>query len=246
VKQGQERAQLFFGGYTGVSFTAGIYILPRLPFPLISLALHFLFSLFNKEVGSYLGWVLEGDVSVGSIVVKTESEGMTSDGIRVGLKVTLIFEIENAATFLSQTKGDTNRTEISEAISSLSSARIKQQVIAKHTAVQLNQADYVSDYEMVNVWITDACAFVKEFGLSLSQSPIIQVDILSEQVRDVFDANSAAALFAKNAVAVGKSFAEFQKEVPGLSEEMAMVLFSQARAAKDGVPRTNIDVFRIK
>ena len=76
VKKNNERAQLFFGGYTGVSFPAGIYLLPRLPFPLISLVLHFLFSLFNKEVGPYLGWVLEGDVSVHATLRRVRRENL--------------------------------------------------------------------------------------------------------------------------------------------------------------------------
>ena len=130
VEQDHERAQLFMGSYTGISFPAGIYFLPRLPFPLISVALHVLFSFFNQEVALYLGWTLKGSVSVASIVVETTAEGMTSDGVRVDVKVTLILEIEDTAVFLSQTKGDSDRAPLLQAISSQSSARIKQRVIA--------------------------------------------------------------------------------------------------------------------
>lgn len=241
VKPGTERAQLCFGKYTGISLRAGIHFQARLPFPFIT----FILWLFLKnDVFMYLGYTLEGEIEVKSIVVNLKASGMSRDSVRVSVTGRLVLEVENAATFLSQTSINTDRESLVQAIEAECSLRIKQRVIARHTVRELMTGEYNEGHERVDEWITEACAFILEYGLSLRKSPIVDIDIESDQIREVFDQLGAEKLLAANAVAAGTSFAEFQKTVPGVSEEVAMSLFSQARAAQTGVPRFN--VHRIK
>ncbi len=237
VPEGKERAQLFFGAYTGGSFRAGIYLLPKLPFPIISLILR---GLLSVDISSYLGWVLEGDVYVESITIKIQAEGMTNDGVRVSTSGTLILEIENAAVYLSQTQTSSGRGGLHEAVSSQCSARIKQRVIAKHSARELMQADYQDEYGAFNRWVTEVCDFIKEFGLSLAQSPIVHVTIESDRIREAFDATNAKLILRDNTNEVAAAFKEFTEGLPkGTSEEVALLLFNHARI-DEGLPPVNI------
>lgn len=241
VPLNQEHAQTLFGTYTGVSFSAGIYFLPRFPFPILGFILRLFFS---EEVNKYSGWVLEGSVSIQSIVVKLLVTGITSDGFRISVSGRLIFEIKFPYVFLSQTKGDTDRTSLIETVEAECAARIKFRVLASHTLKELQRGDNQTGSEKINAWITEVCDLAKEFGVVLVRSPIVEINILSEQVKEVFDQLSAQQIFAENAVAMGLSLQDFQRQHPELSEESAMFYFSQARAAKSGVPRIIIGKIR--
>ncbi len=242
VPAGMERAQLFFGIYTGESFPAGIYFLPRIPFPIISLLLELM---FKEDVSKYLGWILEGDVSVESIVTSFISEGVTSDGIRVKLEGKLVFEIVNAAVFLSQRGNSSNKTSLDEAIQSEASSRIKERVIAKHTAQSLHQGSCEGG-EGLNRWITESCVFVKDFGIRLSRSPIVTVDIKSSRIQKAFDAYGARDLMSNNTNALAKAFSEFRSALPeGTSEEAALMLFNAERI-DEGEQPVSMNILKIK
>jgi hypothetical protein len=242
VKAGTEQAQLCFGIYTGVSFSAGFYLLPKLPFPIISLLLR---GVFDYKVYQYLGWVLEGEVRVESIAVSFASQGLTDDGVRVSLSGTLVFEIENAAVYLSQTRDGTDRSVILEALTSETSARIKKRVIANHTAKQLYQGAY-SGGEDLTEWVTEACSFVKDFGLSLSRAPIVRAEIESERIRKAFDADNAKALLRRNTDEVAEAFSEFKKGLPlGTSDEVAFMLFNAARL-DENLPAVTMSNIKVK
>jgi hypothetical protein len=227
VPPGKEQAQLFMGRYTGVSFPAGICFLPALPFPLFSLVLKYAFS---HDINVHFGWTLEGGVSLESLVVKTRAEGLTPDGIRVALETTLIFEIVHVATFLSQTRQDTDRIGLIQAVSSQVSSSIKQTLIAYNTAEQLYRASYTERGEELNQYISKLCNFENEFGVVLAQSPVTVVQILNERIREAFDTNQAKDLLRRNTNEYALAFAEFKKTMPpGVSDDVALAFFNTAR-----------------
>jgi regulator of protease activity HflC (stomatin/prohibitin superfamily) len=241
VPVGMERAQLFFGTYTGRSFSAGFYFLPKLPFPIILLFVY-LFLPENKR--RYLGWILEGDVGVESFVTSFSAEGLTSDGVRVSLKGTLVFEVENAAIFLSQKMDTQNRSSVEQALASISSSCIKEKVIANYTAKNLLQGNCGGS--SINEWITDACFFVQDFGLSLARSPITSVTIESKTVEKVFDRVQAKELFRENTNEIAEAFGEFRKKLPeDTSEELAFSMFNYDRI-DNGAPPVSINVLKLK
>jgi regulator of protease activity HflC (stomatin/prohibitin superfamily) len=243
VPPNQEQAQLFFGSYTGESFSAGLYLLPRLPFPIFSVLLR-----VSEDLNQYFGWTLEGSVPIQSITVSLEVGGMTSDGIRIKVRGKLVFEITHAHTFLSQTRGDTDRESLEEAIRAECAARVKSKVIAQHTLRELQQGDHQTGSEKINVIITRVCLLEKDFGVELARSPIVDIEILSEQVQEAFDRVSAQALFARNLLNTQTTFSTFCRallaEFPNMTETEAMVLWSQSQAFRTGIPRFNVHQFK--
>lgn len=242
VPQGKERAQLFFGTYTGVSFPAGIYILPRIPFPIISLLL---MLILKEDVSNYLGWTLEGDVSVESIVVAFFSEGLSKDGLRVRLKGTLVFEISNAAIFLSQNGTTSNLTSIKEALHAETSRRIKSTIIANSTTKDLYHGRY-SNGVTLSQWITHTCNFIQDFGVKLTRTPVVTVEILSERMEYAFDADNAKSLLRDVSNETALAYADFVKKLPeGTSEEVALAFFNTARA-NQGLSPVDINIVKFK
>lgn len=241
VPPGVERAQLFFGIYTGESFSSGIYLLPRVPFPVIALLL----TLLKEDISKYLGWILEGDVSVESIVTSFFAEGLTSDGIRVNLKGKLVFEVVNAAVYLSQRGNSTNKVSLEEALQAETASSIKQKVIAKHSARNLFQGDYEGGGPL-NEWVTEACSFVKDFGLHLARSPIVEVSILNERIQNAFDAEGSKSLLRDVSNETAEAFRDFVSRLPqGTSEEVALAFFNTARM-NDGLSPVSINVVKFK
>ena len=227
VERNKEGAQFFMGSYTGISFPAGIYLVPKLPFPIITFVARIFLS---EEVYKYLGWVIGDEVSVESITVSVDAQGMTSDNIRVRVTTSLVFEVENAATFLSQTKGDTDRSGVITALSGLASARIKERVLAPHAVKELMKAQYKEGYIGISQWITEACNFVQEFGVSLASHSPVNVEILSERVQRAVDMEGAAPIFRKVTNEAALAFAEMVASLPrGTSEEVAYMMFAAER-----------------
>ena len=236
-----ERAQLYFGSYTGISFPAGIYFLPRLPFPIVSMFL----ILIKEDIRQYLGWVLEGDVTLKSITTTFSSEGLTSDGVRVRLEGNLAFEVSNAPIFLSQ-KGDTeNITQIQKMIGAEVSFRIKQQIIAMNSVKSLYRGDYEAS-SFLTEWITETCYLDEDFGVRLSRVPVVYVQILSERVQKAFDADSSKSLLRDVSNETADAFADFVKRLPpGTSEEVALAFFNTARM-NEGLLPVDINVIKFK
>ncbi len=240
VPQGKERAQLFCGWYTGISFPAGIYFLPKLPIPII----HFILKISRSDVITYLGWCLEGDVSVASISVEASADGITSDGVRVSLSGMFIFEIENAAVYLSQVEGDGGKDYFQRALAAEVSSRMKQKVIAQHTVRELEQGEY-DKQQTVNQWVTDACNLLKDFGVRLTRSPIVKVDIKSKRIERAFDTVSAEKILLQSTVVIARQFALVMKEHPGISEELALILLNLDRA-EEGLPQITMANIKMK
>jgi hypothetical protein len=243
VHQGKERAQLFMGTYTGISFPAGIYLLPKLPFPIITLLINLLLS---KDVSDYLGWTLEGDVNVKSIALKITSEGMTSDGVVVELKGTLSLEVENAAVYLSQSEGKGGDESLLSIIGAECSAQIKREVIARNPVKNLLKGDYHAEYLGVNEQITEACALIKDFGLSLARSPLVTVHIVSDRIRASVDNLAAKQILDDSSKALATRFRKFHKRLgPNVSEETALILFNLDQIDNGG-PTLNMNTLKLK
>ena len=240
VPQAKERAQLLFGMPMGASFSAGLYVLPKVPFPIIVLLVKLCAS---NEVSSYLGWTLKGDVGIASITIPTEVDGITSDGYRVKLEVPLIFEVDNATVYLAQTTEGV--VGVHAAISAVSSSKIKELVVAQHTALELHRGT-LSNGDTVAELISVACSFVEKYGLYLGGNPIVKVTMLNKQIERLFDKENAWALIVRQAVANGIAFRDFQAQNPDLDEVTAMALYSQALGELDGIPRFNVNNIRIK
>lgn len=242
VPTGVERAQKFFGMYTGESFPAGIYLSPRIPFPVISF---FIWMFTSEQTYQYLGWFLEGDVSIESITISFFAEGLTSNGIRVRTEGSMVFEVVRAATFLSQKWDGPNRVSLEQALRAEVAARIKQRVIAEHTAKDLYQGN-TSTATLLNQWITDVCLFEEDFGVKLSRSPIVTITILNERVQRAFDVDAAKDLFRDNTNEVAAAFREFYKGLPeNTSQEVAFMLFNAARI-DEGQSPIDYNVFKFK
>ena len=239
VPAGHEYTQLFFGSYTGISFPAGIYLLPRLPFPLISLLL----LAVKSDISKYLGWILEGEVSVESITVKFFAEGLSSDGIRVRLDGVLVFEVVNAAVFLSQKGNSTNRISLQEFLSAETSSHIKRLVIARHTAKRLFQGEYDGS-SILTKEITKACLFVQDSGLMLGRAPIVTVTILNERIRESFDTHEAKDMLRENTDELAKAFTSFYNNCPpGTDKNFAMFMFNAGRRS-EGLSEINIHMVK--
>jgi hypothetical protein len=242
VQPGKERAQLFMGRYTGLSFPAGICFLPALPLPLVSLVLKYVLS---YDINAHLGWTLEGDVHLESITIETKAEGLTTDGIRVSIVTTLIFEIVRASTFLSQTRQDTDRSGFIRALASQASARIKQVAIGKLTAEQLYRASYSNLGPSLNELISSLCHFEEEFGVVLAQSPITEVKILNERIQEAFDSDQAKDLLRRNTNEYALAFAEFKKNLPSnVSDDIALAFFNTARM-NSGQPPVTMNMVKV-
>ncbi len=246
VKQGTEQAQLFLGTYTGVSFRAGIYFLPRVPFPVIAFVIQVLFHVLAKtDVSKYLGWILEGSVNVASIIVKFASHGITSDGIRAALEGTLVFELEDAAVFLSQTPTNQDYLNLQHAVGAESEQRINQRVIAGHSARELMEGSYQGGKALTD-WITNECQTIKNFGVSLARIATVKVDIQSKRIEKAFDAYQGREVMKNATNAAAVAFAEFVAKLPkGTSEEAALMIFNAERI-EAGQPTVTMNMVKFK
>lgn len=241
VPANTERAQLFFGRYTGISFPAGIYMLPKLPLPFVTLVLE---AVMGMEIYKYFLWTLAGSVSVQSIVVPFRVEGLTRDNIRVAIVGKLRLEIENAATFISQT-GENLQTLIDGVVAEYV-AGVKASVISQHTAEELMRGYHSGGASTLAQWMTDAWRLVTTYGVSLESAMIGDVKILSTRMEKAFDANVGKELLRAVSNEYAAAFAEFKAGLPeGTSFEVAANMFNAARL-DEGLPPVDLNVFQFK
>ncbi len=219
VPNNVERNLLWFGSYTGASFPNGICLVPRLPVPIFLLFLH----LFLDEVTyKKIFWSLEGDVSVQSIPVPYEADGLALGGGRVRIWGTLRLEVVNAATFRSQTMDGNDR--LISMIAAEYASGVKSSVIAQHTAAELQRGYHSAGSQALTEWMTEAWNLVSDFGVKLSRAPLVRVEILSKAVEHAFDLEQARETFVAAAGVVGDAIAELKRKHPELSEaELAMI-----------------------
>lgn len=240
VPAGTERAQLWFGTYTNVSFPAGIYLVPKLPIPLLLLLVRFI---FGHEIYSKILWSMEGDVSVQSITAPFAAKGMTKDGAHVLVKGRLVLEVESAAIYRSQTRnGDDKQTPVDVAIAEYVAA-VKDSVIRKYTVAELRQGRHADGSSLLNKALTEAWNLIADFGISLSRSPLGEIEILSEQVEHALDRSQGKEIFTASAEALAEAFANYRQKNPGLSEEIAWASFASSQGLPPGV---SINILKVK
>lgn len=229
VPTGHERAQLWFGSPTGVSFPNGIYLNPRLPFPIVMGTLRIL---CNDDVYQKIFWSVMGDVRVESIRVQGNVDGMTKTGARVRILWTLVLEIVNVAVFRSQTRDGTDTQALLEIINAEFASQVKSSVISQHSTADLMRGYHAGGAQALNEWMTEAFRLMKDFGVELARSPITTVQILSEAVEHAFDLEQGKETFVAAAGTVGDAVAELKRKHPDLTEtELAVIYPSVFRGA---------------
>jgi regulator of protease activity HflC (stomatin/prohibitin superfamily) len=244
VPVNREYAQQFFGSYTGESFPAGFCLLPRLPFPLVSI----LIKIFASEkANTYLGWTLEGSVSIASITTELFVSGMTKDKIRVSISGRFVFEISAPHTYLSQTDGGKDVHSLKEAIEAEASARMKKSVLGAYTLTELQQGEDSLRYQEIAEAISAQCDLSYEFGVKLVRTPILHIEILSKQVQTIHDRVNAQDLFALALAHSQKLFTafaeEYRKQFPEADSAEIQAAFASALAQE---PTANLNVLKIK
>lgn len=245
VQTGTEKAQKFMGKYTGVSFSPGIYLLPRLPFPLITLLL----SVGGSGLAKYfVGWMLEDEVTVNDRTLVITATGMTreGDGVRLKLATTLVLRVTNAAVYLYQTKVNTDEDQMLESVRAQSVAKLKQRVIGTHTAAELYRNQLQDEEGELAQWIGDACEFVEDYGLRLVKVAATDVEILSKQVERAFDRAQGKQVFVEGARSLAEAYAAFKEGLPpGTSEEVAVAMFN-IEQIENGQQPISINIVKFK
>lgn len=241
VPNGVERNLLWWGSYTGASFSNGIRFIPRLPFPVVLLMTRLLFS---EEFYRKIFWSLEGDVSIQSIIARFVAEGLARCGSRVRIKGMLRLEVEQAATFHSQTlKG---QQDLIDMMVGEYQDSVKSSVIMQHTAEELMRGTHSGNTQVVTEWMTKAWDAVGVFGVSLARAPIATVEILSPQVERAFDRIHAKEIFIGGAKSLAETYTAFKEGLPpGTSEEVAFSLFNAERL-DNGESPIDINVVKFK
>lgn len=241
VPNGVVRNLLWFGAYTGASFSNGIRFIARLPFPLVLL---FIRLAFGAEVYMKIFWSLKGDVSIQSIIVRFVAEGLARCGSRVRITGMLRLEVEHAAVFHSQTLN--GRQDILDMMVGEYQDSVKSSVIMQHTAEELMRGTHSGNTQEMTEWMTNAWNSVKVFGVSLARAPIATVEILSTQVERAFDRIHAKEIFIGGAESLADIYAAFKEKLPaGTSEEVAFSLFNADRI-DNGEQPIDINVVKFK
>lgn len=241
VPNNVERNLLWMGSYTGVSFPNGICFIPRLPFPVILFAVY---VVLGEEVYRKILWSLEGDVSVQSISVPYQADGLTRDGARVRVHGMLRVEVVNAATFRSQTEGGQDR--LVALIAAEYESGVKDAVISQHSADELMRGYHSAGSAVLLEWMTDAWRLVADFGVELARAPLAKVEILSKHVELAFDRAQAKEIFVEGAESLAEVYAAFKAKLPaGTSEEVALAMFNAARLDEGQAPVT-INIVKFK
>lgn len=241
VPNGVERNLLWWGSYTGASFSNGIRFIPRLPFPAVLLIIRLVFT---EEFYRKIFWSLEGDVSIQSIVVRFEAEGLARGGARVRITGMLRLEVEQAATFHSQTLN--GRQEVIDMIVGEYQDSVKSSVIMQHTVEELMRGTHSGNTGVMTEWMTNAWNSVGVYGVSLARAPIATVDILSPHVERAFDRIHAKEIFIGGAESLAEAFTAFKEKLPpGTSEEVAFALFNAERI-DNGESPVDINVVKFK
>jgi hypothetical protein len=186
--------------------------------------------LLPSKVSAYLGWCLEGLVSLESLTISETVTGMTKDDIEVTAKVSLLFEVENVAVFLSQTNGGERKEEMLARARLECLSHIRRSLISTCTVKELRQADYLDSNSRVNKVITQACSFISTFGLSLTKSSVENVIILDDKTSRVYSQVASKKVYADNTDEFASQFVKFQRTLPeGVDTETAYMLFLKSR-----------------
>jgi hypothetical protein len=232
VPLNKERALLWNGKYTGSSFASGICLVPKMPFPVVS----FVFDrLFSVDVSEYLGWKLEGDTTVESLTISSQSEGLTLDGARVEFVFNAVLEVVDTSMFLLQTANEANRNSYKSAVA-VSISKVLKGFVARNLAKDFMQGAYNEDLEQE---ITRLSGSIKEYGLTVRSTTMTSIQILGREVEAAFDRVQASAILQGAANVQAEQFAEFfaklRKRNPKIDEVTALSLFQSSHGGSTNI-----------
>lgn len=240
---GKEKAQKFMGKYTGVSFSSGIYLLPRLPFPLFTLLLMWMDSPIAKY---FVGWMLEDEVDVRDRTIKIEFVIVTEDGLRFKFKTTILLEMMKAAVYLIQSKTATDEGQMFESITSQVITKLRKRLSGAHTALDLYKGILEGDEAATASFITSACDFISEYGLRIKKVMHSEFEIMSARMEKVLDAELGKKMLRGVSNEYAAAFAEFKETLPkGVSFEVAANMFNASRL-DEGLPPVSLSILQLK
>lgn len=241
-RTGTEKAQKFMGKYTSVSFSSGIYLLPRLPFPLFT----FLLIWFESPLAKYfVGWMLEDEVEVNDRTIKIEFVVGTDD-MRIKFKTTLLFEMMNASVYLIQSKTATDEIQMFESITSQAITKLRSQLGGTYSAIELYKGNLRGDETVAANLITSACGFVSDYGLRIKKVMHTDFEPMSPRMERALDAELGKKLLRSVGNEYAAAFAEFKAGLPdGTSLEVAANMFNLARL-DEGLPPVSLNVLQFK
>ncbi len=242
-RTGTEKAQKFMGKYTGVSFSSGIYLLPRLPFPIIT----FLLIWFDSPLAKYfVGWMLEDEVEVNDRTIKIEFVTVTADGLRIKFKTTLLLEMMNASVYLIQSKTATDENQMFESITSQAIMKLRAQVGGTYSALDLYKGSLEGDEIATASLVTSACGFVSDYGLRIKKVLHTEFEVMNPRMERALDAELGKKVLRGVSNEYATAFAEFKATLPaGISFEVAANMFNLARL-DEGLPPVSLNVLQLK
>jgi hypothetical protein len=241
-RTGTEEAQKFMGKYTGVSFSSGIYLLPRFPFPIFT----FLLIWFESPLAKYfVGWMLEDEVEVNDRTIKIEFVVGTDD-MRIKFKTTLLLEMMNASVYLIQSKTATDENQMFESITSQAVTKLRSQLGGAYSALDLYKGSLEGDETVAADLITSACGFVSDYGLRIKKVMHTDFEIMSPRMERALDAELGKKVLRGVSNEYAAAFAEFKAALPaGTSFEVAANMFNLARL-DEGLPPVQLNVLQFK
>lgn len=239
VPNNVERNLLWFGSYTGESFSNGICFIPRLPFPIVLLVIR---VMFGEEIYKKILWSLEGDVSIQSIFISFVAEGLARDEKRVRMPGTIRFEVFNAATYRSQTMEDGGE-RLNALIAAEYANGVKLSVISQHTTAELMQGYHSAGSQALIEWMNDQWKLEQIYGGRIMSVQIPAVEILSKDVEHAFDLERGKETFVAAAGTVAEIIAELKRKHPNLTDtEIALMYPSILRDTGN----VNVNIHNVK
>ncbi|MEN9552325.1 MAG: hypothetical protein RI935_702 [Candidatus Parcubacteria bacterium] len=239
VPVGVERAQLFFGKYTGSSFSAGFHLVPKIPFPVIVLLLKLL---LKDGMYAYVGWTLEHDVSIASLTTRFEVQTLSKDMIRISVAGNLVLEVSNAARYLEQIQQN-SKEEIAAIVSDIFVNTLRSGGVFKNfTLGELYQGSNAEEISRLAKTSTMVDRLEEDFGLVIARVSVAEVKVISQQLEAVTDTVIAQKTLAVSADILATMLQGIKAKNPGMTDEVALTLLNAARGESGQLP---ISVVRI-
>ena len=216
IESGYAGAQEWGGHYNGESYSAGIYCLTKPPFPIVL----FVLWLFLPELYKKFFWTMGPVVSVQDRTMQVTSQFFSREGARGGVRMlaesVLVFKMESVPHYLIQTTNDTDQSQLLEAITSLYSASIKSSTLSRYSTRDIFTGEYEKDQAALVATIMQQFELIKNYGLSLANSPIVKVSIENQKVERAFDQVGAASILDESADNLADRVQAFMKKNPGM------------------------------
>jgi hypothetical protein len=243
IESGYAGAQEWAGHYNGESYSSGIYCLTKPPFPILL----FVLWLFLPKLYKKFFWTMGPVISVKDITLSVTAQFLSNEGTRKGVRMlaksVLVFKMESVPHYLIQTTNDTDQTSLYEAVSSLYSASIKTSPLANYSAFEVFAGEHQHDQATLAAKITEQFGFIKNYGISLDASPIVEVSIEDKKIQSAFDQVAASSVLDESADKMADRVKAFMKKNPGMDEAVVWALLSGSSGGDAG---PGINIFRMK